>query len=167
MVKIPENSFGRELERLRKILEESSTNVLSSDKRWSQARVARAIGVSTQAYQNWIHGRRGKQMDVESIKKLSDILQGDFIKLLSLARPDIMKHLWTYKSEQLDAISRNLRKRNDYNEEVANIADILETLYDSEVDEFYKLERLIKEIYPEATEKTERKSKQRTIGSKK
>lgn len=157
MVKIPENSFGRELERLRKILEESGTNALSRGERWSQARVARAIGVSTQAYQNWIHGRRGKKIEVDSIKRLSEILQGDFIRLLSLARPDIMKHLWTYKTEQLDAIARNLRKRNDYSEEVANLADIIEALYNSEVKEFYKLERLIKEIYPEAAEMAQKR----------
>lgn len=159
MTKIPENSFGRELERLRKLLPDSSSNILSSDERWSQARVARALNVSTQAYQNWIHGRRGKKMEIDSIKQLSDILQGDFIKLLSLARPDVMKHLWTYKAEQLDAIARNLRKRNDYSEEVANLANILEVLYTSEVEEFNKLERLIAEIYPEATKRARGKRK--------
>lgn len=161
MIKIPENSFGRELERLRKLLEEESTDALGNDKRWSQARVARSLNVSTQAYQNWIHGRRGKKIEVESIKQLSEILQGDFIKLLSLARPDIMKHMWTYKTEQLDAISRNLRKRNDYSEEVADLADIIQALYASEVKEFHKLDRLIKEIYPEATGMAQMKSKKK------
>lgn len=158
MTKIPKNSFGRELERLRKMLEETN------DERWSQARVARSLNVSTQAYQNWVHGRRGKKIDIAAIKNLSKILQGDFIKLLRLARPDVMKHLETYKTEELDSIARSLRKKNDYSKEVADLADVLEVLYSSEAGEFYKLERLIKEIYPEATKKAQkRKPPQRPI----
>lgn len=84
------NRFGSELERLRKQLE------IESGKKVTQKRVALSLGVTTQAYQNWIHGRRGKDIDLETIERLAKILKGNFLELVKIARPDIYHYFEKY-----------------------------------------------------------------------
>lgn len=69
--------FGNELERLRRA------------QGLTQQAVAKSVGVTEQTYQNWIHGRRGKEFDVEVLRKVSEVLMGDFNKILRLARPEL------------------------------------------------------------------------------
>lgn len=69
--------LGDELERLRRA------------QGLTQQAVAKSVGVTEQTYQNWIHGRRGKEFDVEVLRKVSEVLMGDFNKILRLARPEL------------------------------------------------------------------------------
>ena len=78
------------MERLRKKLESET------GEGWTQRRVASELGVTTQAYQNWIHGRRGKEIDLELLERLAATLHGDFVSFLKLARPDIYSIMKKY-----------------------------------------------------------------------
>lgn len=143
--KIPESLFGKELERLRKILSEESGEI------WSQKRVADTVGVTTQAYQNWIHGRRGKNIDVATIKKLSDVLKGDFRSLVKMARPDILKLINAINTEKV--IERSCPA------EVVYISSILTILYGENKKEFNKVKRIITDFYPDVVAKIKKKGK--------
>ncbi len=85
--------FGIELERLRKLLSKSARGRIIT-----QRLIAEYVGVSPQAYQHWIYGRRGKDIDLAVIKRLSLVLDGDFTKLVRLARPDIYKYFLMMKN---------------------------------------------------------------------
>ena len=150
--KIPDSLFGKELERLRQILSEESGEM------WSQKKVTEGVGVTTQAYQNWIHGRRGKNIDVATIKKLSDVLKGDFRGLVKLARPDILKLIHVVNHEK---VTQKINKKVDYPTDVVYISGILTVLHDENKKEFNKIKRIINDFYPDIAEKIKKRTKRK------
>jgi len=151
--KTPENQFGRELERLRYSL----TN--KSGKIWSQKSVAEAIGVTTQAYQNWIHARRGKNIDVATIKKLSDVLKGDFRSLVKMARPDLSKLVCVDSEDEKESSDTKTNKNVDYPPDVVYISSILKVLHGENKKEFNKIKRIITDFYPDIAKKIKKRPK--------
>lgn len=133
---MPQKQFGDELERLRKLL------CKKTNEHWSQKRVAERVGVTAQAYQNWTHGRRGKDIDLETLKKLADVLNGDFRRLVKLVRPDILE----YCNEL--AVKPGSPKTAELPDEVASLFDILLSLYNRKAKAFYAIKRLILDLYP-------------------
>lgn len=154
--KIPENPLGRELESLRELL------TVETGEMWSQKKVAEAVGVTTQAYQNWIHGRRGKNIDIATIKKLSDVLKGDFRGLVKLARPDILKLIHVVSHEKVTQSSgAKINKKVDYPADVVYISSILMVLHDENKKEFNKIKRIINDFYPDIAEKIKKRTKRK------
>lgn len=154
--KIPENPLGRELESLRELL------TVKTGEMWSQKKVAEAVGVTTQAYQNWIHGRRGKNIDIATIKKLSDVLKGDFRGLVKLARPDILKLIHVVSHEKVTQSSgAKINKKVDYPADVVYISSILMVLHDENKKEFNKIKRIIIDFYPDIAEKIKKRTKRK------
>lgn len=154
--KIPENPLGRELESLRELL------TVKTGEMWSQKKVAEAVGVTTQAYQNWIHGRRGKNIDIATIKKLSDVLKGDFRGLVKLARPDILKLIHVVNHEKVTQSSgAKINKKVDYPADVVYISSILMVLHDENKKEFNKIKRIIIDFHPNIAEKIKKRTKRK------
>lgn len=128
-------SFGKELERLRAELTRK-TNV-----KWTQKRIAEKIGVTAQAYQNWMHGRRGKELDLGTIWKITETLEGDFNYLVKLARPDLYKYCYELCQQ---------KHRHDpslYPPEISNLITILIELRTKRRNDFAKVKKIIEVIY--------------------
>lgn len=144
------NLFGTELEHLRRVLNEKS------DKKITQKEIAEKIGVTTQAYQNWIHGRRGKDIDLETIEKISKVLKGDFKKLVRFARPDLLKYLHKLCPEGLERQRAPSLEKGKIPEDVIFLTETLYQLYVHEPVEFEKIKRIISDFYPEFAARSKR-----------
>lgn len=150
----PESHFGKELETLRNSLTKKTGET------WSQKKVADAIGVTTQAYQNWVHGRRGKNIELVTIKKLSEVLDADFFDLVKLGRPDIFELLEVSKNK---IVKRHRKDRiiisDDHPPDLIYIAKIIKILYKEDIKEFDKIKRILIDFYPDHAEKSKKSDK--------
>ncbi|MBZ0220342.1 MAG: helix-turn-helix domain-containing protein [Candidatus Methylomirabilis sp.] len=132
---MPKTSLGKELERLRSEL------IRKTNEKWTQKKVAEKIGVTAQAYQNWMHGRRGKELDLGTLWKINETLQGDFSRLVRLARPD----LYMYCTELCK--EKHSQDLDMYPPDISSLISILLDLRVKKRSEFNKLKKIIEIVY--------------------
>lgn len=132
---MPKTSLGKELERLRAEL------ARKTNEKWTQKKIADKIGVTAQAYQNWMHGRRGKELDLGTLWRITETLQGDFDRLVKLARPD----LYMYCKELCK--DKHHESHDLHPPEISNLISILMDLRTKRRSEFNKLKKIIEIFY--------------------
>lgn len=87
-----------------------------------------------------MHGRRGKELDIDTLWKISETLQGDFGRLVKLARPDLYKYCTELCKE------RHSRDLDMYPPEISSLISILLDMRAKKRNEFHKLKKIIEII---------------------